>query len=76
MDNTNWSEISNRIYEIANEIKGVGDLVGAVSDGLGKIGCSDGLLLLARVLWDSGDELNKLSQEKIKNTKADNSAKI
>lgn len=71
MDNTNWSEISNRIYEIADEIKGVGDLVGAVSDGLGKIGCSDGLLLLARVLWDHGEELNKLSQEKIKSTKAE-----
>lgn len=73
MDKSSWSEISNRIYDISDEISGIGDLLFALETVYHNMECSDGLTVLARILWNYGKELKEFTQTGIQDPKADNS---
>lgn len=74
MEKSSWSEISNRIYDISDEISGIGDLLAALETVYHSTECSDGLIVLSRILWNYSKELKQFAQTEIKFTKADNSA--
>lgn len=73
MDKSSGYEILNRIYDISDEINGIGDLLFALESVYQNTECSDGLTVLARILWNYGKELKQFSQTGIQTEKVDNS---
>ena len=72
MEKSSWFEISNRIYDISDEINGIGDLLFALETVYQNTECADGLTVLARTLWRYGKELKEFTQTGIQDQNADN----